>query len=165
MALRLPVSSGGQVVTPPANTVSVFIDDRNQIQIKDSDGGVTSIAPRIVVQGSDLAPEDFVVHSSEVMTGYIPASPVELVCKTPEDLVFHACAVLHKGVRKVGATNRPILPLPDELAWMHGAELRTDILYTFIQDVVHLELERFVTRLDTYYELVPKTPDKLEHGQ
>lgn len=92
---------------------------------------------------------------AQPLESYKPVNLKELVRSTPAEHIHRTLADLDR-IPKHEVNGRIIDPLPPEVQWIIRAELKTDILYTFIKDVVHRELERFAERIDEHYVLVPR---------
>lgn len=133
--------------------------DPLDLQLKPSPGGVGRL------EGSWIAAElEVVVRAGEVQQellicappeDYQPSSLSELVRSTPMDLIRQVVDDLDKRPRDTH-NNKDIEPLPKELEWYQQAPLRSDVLYTMVRQVVHIELERFARRVEEYFILTPK---------
>jgi len=108
----------------------------------------------VIVEAGLLAPPEDQTREFESMRSYIPTSIVELVADTPADIIRRT--VLDLTGNKNVSNGRTIMPLPQELEYMHRANLQSDTLYTFVTDVVRRELKQFAERLECYYHITPK---------
>lgn len=107
----------------------------------------------VIVQPGTWADEEPILAQPE---DYQPKNLRELVRSTPAELITRVVRDLSPGIVMKSHNGRVIEPLPLEVQWYMLAKLESDVLYTFIKDVVHRELERFAERIDEHFILVPK---------
>lgn len=112
------------------------------------DGGLTT-AEQFFVTGPIA-----VTTEEPTQDGYKPQGLEELVRTTPADLITRTVRELQ--VKPDIHNGHAIDPIPEEMAWMNGMGLRSEVLYTAIKDIVHLELERFARRIEQHYILTPR---------
>lgn len=104
------------------------------------------------VEPGEFTDEESILAQPE---DYKPLSLRELVRSTPAELISRTSQELDPRPKKMHM-GRTIDPMPPEVQWFMMAKLESDILYTFIKDVVHRELEKFAERIDEHYVLVPR---------
>lgn len=124
--------------------------------------GVNSYTNTISVcfNTQDIADELFIAVSE----AYPPSCLHELVRSTPKDIIYRAARDLSNS--KLRTVNDKVIDsLPTELAWAANMPLDTSILYTFVKEVIHRELERFAQRIDQCFVLTPKSFEMLDAAE